>query len=384
MVAGKRAQKNVFFAHFLAPRLVWNMDAVLALHCRTLRLDRISCNQLVHRGVEIARHLGYSTAGIEKGSCAAQGMSIEARAYGGQIHGLAAGGVTASLQSIGAAGNIKPQAKENLAAHMRRLGLISEREYLISVGNGRPLVVVDIPPYFSSPAPDLPMLMNDYKQGGYNQRKAETMLAESMEWDGRINSRCRCCLGEDAKLVVEKILRLENKRVFERFKAYEAVTAQTIEPHEISQRPCVHEWLQRLADKNGLCRSANTVYLLHGTKRTNLSTILEDGLKTSFSLNADHLASGKGLYFTTKSCKAFQYGKNGYIIISRVVLGRIQTLERSCPDRFFPDAGFDSATSKKGYTRTPNGQPQVHDEYIVYNEAAVYPEFVLEVASSTT
>jgi len=359
------------------------MDAVLALHCRTLSLDKISCNQLVHRGVEIARHLGYSTAGIEKGSFAAQGMSIEARAYGGQIYGLTAGGVTASLQSIGAAGYIKPQAKENIAEHMRRLGLISEREYLISVGDGVPLVVVDIPPYFSSPTPDLPMLVNDYRQGGYNQRMAETMLAESMGWDELIDSRCQCCLGEDAKLVVEKIMRLENKQVFERFKAYEALTAQTIEPHETSEPPCVHDWLQRLADKNGLSRLANTVYLLHGTRSENLSSICEDGLKTSFSLNAGHLMYGKGLYFTTKSCKAFQYGADGYIIISRVVLGRIQTLQCSCPDRFFPDAGFDSATAKKGVTLTGNGPAQVHDEYIVYNEAAVYPEFVLEVASST-
>ena len=361
------------------------MDAVLALHCRTLSLERISCNQLVHRGVEIVRHLGYSAAGIEKGSLAAEGMSIEARAYGGQIHGLAAGGVTASLQSIGANGYIKPQAKENLAEHLRRLGLISEREYLISVGDGRPLVVVDIPSYFSSPTPDLPMLVNDYRQGGYNQRMAETMLAESMEWDELIDSRCQCCLGEDAKLVVERILRLENKQVFERFKAYEAVTAQTIESHEISdsEPPCVHHWLQRLADKNGLSRLANTVYLLHGTKSENLSSICQDGLKTSFSLDADHLSYGKGLYFTTKSCKAFQYGEDGYIIISRVVLGRIQTLQCCCPNRFFPDAGFDSATAKKGYTWVRDGQPQVHVEYIVYNEAAVYPEFVLEVASST-
>ena len=359
------------------------MDAVLALHCRTLSLDRISCNQLVHRGVEIARHLGYSTAGIEKGSCAAQGMSIEARAFGGQIYGLTAGGVTASLQSIGAAGYIKPQAKENIAEHMRRLGLISERDYLISVGDGVPLVVVDIPSYFTSPTSDLPMLVNDYRQGGYNQRMAETMLAESMEWDERINRRCQCCLDEHEDLLVERIMRLENKQVFERFKAYEAVTAQTIEPHEISEPPCVHPWLQRLADKNGLSRLANTVYLLHGTDRENLSSICQDGLKTSFSLDADDLMYGKGLYFTSKSCKAFQYGEDGYIILSRVVLGRIQTLQYSCPGRFFPDAGFDSATAKKGYTLTRYGEPQVHDEYIVYNEAAVYPEFVLEVASST-
>ena len=89
---------------------------------------------------------------------------------------------------------------------------------------------------------------------------------------------------------------------------------------------------------------------------------------------------GSGLYFTTQSCKAFQYtGGHGYILICRVVLGRVQVLETSCAARISPDQGFESAMADKDRTKKRPGVLQVHDEYIVYNEAAVYPEFVLEV-----
>ncbi|CAK9053267.1 unnamed protein product [Durusdinium trenchii] len=355
------------------------MDAVIALHATALSLDRISCSQLMSRGVELAQHLGYKTGGIDKGSPAAQGMSIEAQASGGGVFGLKDGGVTASLQSIGASGYVKPEAKANLAAHMRRCGLISERDYLISVGDQQPLVVVDIPPYFSSPEPDLPMLVNDYRTGGYNQRKAEMMLAESRGENELLDGPCECSFGRDEGLSVVQIQRIENKQAFERFKAYETATAERLQTSGISTRPCVHEWLDRLADRNGLSRAANTVYLLHGTTADKVDNICRDGLQTRFSLEKPGLYGG-GLYFTTSSCKAFQYtAGDGCIIICRVVLGEIELLDDVCINRLFPTDGFDSTHAKKGHTCKAPGELQVHDEYIVYHPAAVYPELVLRV-----
>ena len=196
-----------------------------------LSLNRISRSQLIHRGVELADHFGYSAGGIQKGSHAARGMSIEARACGGEIYGLNDGGVTASLQSIAACGYVKPQARENLAKHMRRCGLMSERDYLISVGDEEaPLVVVDIPSYFSSPSPDVPMLVNAYRQGGYNHRKVDTMLAESRGWNELEDLPCDCSLDTDAHFVVHQMQRIENKEIFGRFKAYETFIADQYHP----------------------------------------------------------------------------------------------------------------------------------------------------------
>ena len=61
--------------------------------------------------------------------------------------------------------------------------------------------------------------------------------------------------------------------------------------------PPVSQWLTNLATKNGLNESANTRYLLHGTKRENLDQIVKNGLSTRFSMNHT-VYYGKGVYFT--------------------------------------------------------------------------------------
>ena len=306
-------------------------------------------------------------------------MSMEQKTYGGYLPGLKAGGVTASLQSIGASGAIKPKAKQNLAYHLRKLGYISEKDYLVSIGDNRPLLVIEVPEYFTSPTPELPLLMSDYKVGGYNHRQAQQMLSECRGWDGEQNCPCCCSLGEDEEIHVDIIHRIENRRVFERFKVYEALVAEALSEGSFDCTPCAHDWLEKLAVKNGLSEAANTTYLLHGTTRKNLENICEVGLTTSCSWYGAQVY-GKGLYFTPQSCKAFQYaGEDGYILICRVVLGRVQILEATSPERVFPDEGFESAMAAKSHTEKLPGVSQVHDEYIVYNEAAVYPEFVLEV-----
>lgn len=264
---------------------------------------------------------------------------------------------------------------------MRRRGLISERDYLIAIGERPPLVVVDIPYYFSSPTPDLPMLMNDYRKGGYNQRKAGDMLADTRGFNELKGCPCDCSMHPNEEFVVHQMQRIENKQVFERFKTYETKIAQQHQSDAVSTGPSTHYWLDRLAQKNQLSKTANTVYLLHGTSLANLESICRDGLQTRFSLKT-HGIYGRGLYFTDSSCKAFQYAKpDGCIIICRVVLGEIEVLRSSCYGRVVPNNGFESTRAKKGYTEKSPGQLQVHNEYIVYNPAAVYPEFVLRVSA---
>ena len=104
---------------------------------------------------------------------------MEARASGGGVPSMLSGGVTASVQSIGATDAIKPQAKRAFAEALRRAGLISDRDYLAAIADRRQMVVVQIPTYFSSPSPEIPLLMSDYRENGYNHRKAEQMLEET-------------------------------------------------------------------------------------------------------------------------------------------------------------------------------------------------------------
>lgn len=145
-------------------------------------------------------------------------------------------------------------------------------------------------------------------------------------------------------------------------------------------------WLEKLEDKNGLSRMANTRYLLHGTKEKNLPTIFKHGLRAVYAREKDNLY-GKGVYFSDSSCKVHQYtDRNGpggdlYIFICRVVLGRplllkdTQTAYMSAPD------GYHScrvnSTTKHGLGGTYLFQ--LHNEYVVYNDIECFPEFLLTV-----
>lgn len=357
-------------------------DSVIALHASTLSVERVSCSQLLSRSVELVRHFGYEEVGIKRDSDAARGMSIEAKASGGGVKRMRLGGVTASLQSIGATGMVKPEARDAIACAMLRLGLLHGRDALVDGPSRAPLVIVRTPEYFKDEQKHIPLLINDYKYGGYNFRRATEMLNNSVPLHG--TARCTCLgMQQEERFRLVRLERIENWAAFKRFKRYEAEVADFMDRNGIvsQETPATHEWLRRLGDKNELSRQANTVYLLHGTGCRNVDGIVRDGLKSSFSLGRD-LLYGKGLYFTDKSCKAYQYcGLDGRILVCRVVLGNVELLPDASPGRVFPSHGFHSCFAKGGVTRRQGGQfpTQIHNEFVVFNEAACYPEFVLTV-----
>jgi len=299
---------------------------------------------------------------------------------GGGVRKMLRGGVIASLQSIGACGIVKPEAANSIARALRSNGLLEDEEYLCTSSIGPALVVVQLPSYFASPSPEIPLLINDYKRGGYNFRRAEEMLNDSVLWDTSVNARCTCCLKRRERFEVAKLERIENKAIFERFKVHEARTADVISRSNKNLRQISnHDWLRRLADRNGLSHVSNTVYLLHGTRRSFLDSICRHGLKTTYALHGTDGMYGKGLYFTDSSCKAYQYaGLAGCILVCRVVLGRMEVLEEECGRRVFCTNGFDSCMAKSSYTRRRDAS-QVHNEYIVFQDDACYPEFVIDV-----
>lgn len=366
-----------------------SLDEIVLMHARTLELTHISCDRLASRGVDLANHLGYEAGGIDKGSQAARAMSTEAKMCGGLLNSMELGGICASLQSIGAFGAIKPKACENIRRVLQELGKLRSNEYLVDNGSsdGRTLLVVQMPPYFSAATlQSPPLLQDDYRLGGYNYRMAEAMLNESILPFCKENPS-RCCLNPSSKFEVIKFERLENVALFNRYKTYETSVARTM--HRTGRGPTSGEvsplhtlpiWLQKLSNKNGLASSAHTVYLLHGTKSCNVKHIVQDGLKTKFSLGHQHLTYGQGLYFTDNACKASQYTDDGCMLICRVVLGRTEVLRKRCsPKRkLFPSIGHDSAMAKRNLTASPSRYPQLHNEYIIFDECACYPEFVVK------
>eukprot|EP00928_Gymnodinium_smaydae_P050447 TRINITY_DN34010_c0_g1_i1.p1 TRINITY_DN34010_c0_g1~~TRINITY_DN34010_c0_g1_i1.p1 ORF type:complete len:312 (+),score=23.13 TRINITY_DN34010_c0_g1_i1:224-1159(+) len=308
-------------------------------------------------------------------------MSMEARCCGGGVAKMQCGGVTASLQSIGASGIVKQEAADSIGKALRGYGVLDNEEYLCVSGGRAPLVVVQLPTYFASPSPGIPLRISDYKYGGYNFRRAECMLNDSILWNNSTNARCDCCLGQRDSFKVIGLERIENKQIFERFKVHEARIADAIARSGTNLKPISshHDWLQRLGDKNGLCHACNSVYLLHGTRRSHLDSICRHGLTTTYSLNGTDGMYGKGLYFTDSSCKAFQYaGLAGCILVCRVVLGRMEVLKQEDGRRVFAPSSYDSCMAASNYTRR-RGDAQVHNEYIVFQDEACYPEFVIHV-----
>eukprot|EP00977_Amphora_coffeiformis_P018538 scaffold6566_cov125-Amphora_coffeaeformis.AAC.4 len=110
-------------------------------------------------------------------------------------------------------------------------------------------------------------------------------------------------------------------------------------------------------------------------QRGNLEGIIEEGLKTRFSLRRP-LSYGKGLYFTDSVCKASQYGN--IILVCRVVLGKVEVLRSGCSHKLFASDGYHSALGKKRVSQLHTSLlSQLHNEYIIYDERACYPEFVI-------
>ena len=106
---------------------------------------------------EIARQLGFEEEGICKGSFAARIMSYETKACGGPgcLRSMDHGGISAALQSIGAAGYIKDQATENLVTFQKKAKEIVQQRRTLQQpqqSSVQEVSTIQLPPYFSCPA----------------------------------------------------------------------------------------------------------------------------------------------------------------------------------------------------------------------------------------
>jgi Poly(ADP-ribose) polymerase catalytic domain/Interferon-induced 6-16 family len=369
-------------------------DHVLVL-VRYLGLDAVSCRELNCRGEELARHLGFGKKGIIKGSQAARCMSLEAKAFHGYLPNVIDGGLSAALQSTGADGVTNPFARSAVRRHLRQKGILQDEVYHTDDDDmllDMQAVEVALPSYFAAISTSTgmtPHLYDDYRVGGYNWKMAEKMLNDSILPFCRNHGKGCPSMNATLAFTIVKFQRIENLSTFQRYKVYEEQVGKEIAKKGLKAAAVLPDdlpdWLKRLSQKNGLSSAANSTYLLHGTRASCVPSIVQEGLLTRFSLSTDP-RYGKGLYFTDSSCKADQFGardnprRHRTILVCRVVLGVVEVLPDAAPKKLFASAPrFHSAMAKRDHTQSINAlfQHQLHNEYIVYNEYACYPEFVI-------
>jgi hypothetical protein len=87
------------------------------------QISSANCRELRRNASVYAHNFGFSDIGIQKHTSAATAMSIEARANGGGVPKMRDGGITASLQSIGASGYLKDSAAQAIHDGMVRGGI---------------------------------------------------------------------------------------------------------------------------------------------------------------------------------------------------------------------------------------------------------------------
>ncbi|KAJ1632138.1 hypothetical protein T492DRAFT_838625 [Pavlovales sp. CCMP2436] len=245
---------------------------------------------------------------------------------------------------------------------------------------------------------ELGLLVSDvYADGGYTCEQAAQMLRDSS------NDGCKCPVAHEFDTHTLRISRIENHSRWQLFCYHESQIQHELtavkNPAELDRMFESHVWLSRLEERNGLSAKANTRYLLHGTRASCLPNIVLHGLRAKF-VQPDSMFD-TGIYLTNSACKAWQYTDRnvagssnqdrGIILLCRVVLGKTELLRKAPATtagrttKDFPAFGFNSAMAKHMHTMRPAADGtkrrpvrQVRDEFIVFEDTQVYPEFVLE------
>ena len=133
----------------------------------------------------------------------------------------------------------------------------------------------------------------------------------------------------------------------------------------------------------------NEVYLWHGYDMQHEDAIVGSNLNER--LASDGGLYGAGLYFAENSCKSNQYCQNHSdrggqdssktygILLCRVVLGDIHQLSVQYTGREAPlnPAAQQSRPGTRYDSIVACGGGQIHREFIVFNNAQVYPEFIV-------
>ena len=247
------------------------ISSLVEYHVKDLALGEeliISSAHFKGRVTEICNKLGYGSVGIKKGSVAARVMSEEARIAsqnGDTLASIERGGLSACFQSAGSyESEIKDIAYSRMRLHLMRNGISirDEEEYDAKDSD---LIIFRIPRYWrlNSETCDSPKLYDDYKEGGFNHRQAETMLNAAFHENCKINRWPHCALiPQSPSFQIIKMERIENRNgLLDFVKQENRINCKLADTVVDFERPDVPEWLVKLSQKNGLKLSANSIYL---------------------------------------------------------------------------------------------------------------------------
>lgn len=198
-----------------------------------------------------------------------------------------------------------------------------------------------------------------------------------------MHSSCHSQFFAEHRVHITSIQRVENVQLWQRFCVARQALARKGLPPPIS--PPVRDVCPMLDS------STNEYWLWHGTRASNIEAIVREGLD-------EHLSRleglyGAGIYFSDEACKALQYSDQEgprHLLFCRVVLGRpyytkdaLRSLRSLKNLKSYQDLvekpdpeGHCSVIANPGAMKGhPHGQ-QFHREFVVFDGAAVYPEYI--------
>jgi hypothetical protein len=186
---------------------------------------------------------------------------------------------------------------------------------------------------------------------------------------------------------VTRVLRVENKAQWQIFDGHRAKLREARVKWSEAARDMLKMRLithQPLPELGGMCVDAGELRLFHGTGEAMAQKIAEHG----FNINGSDLDGlfGGGCYFADCSCKAHQYSFKKaedvelVLLVCRVAMGWpyfiTEQLKRARqpPDNQLTGRPFDSVVAEKDQA---NFGRQLHNEFVVYHDGQVYPEYLV-------
>eukprot|EP00929_Paragymnodinium_shiwhaense_P035919 TRINITY_DN19321_c0_g1_i1.p1 TRINITY_DN19321_c0_g1~~TRINITY_DN19321_c0_g1_i1.p1 ORF type:complete len:836 (-),score=127.93 TRINITY_DN19321_c0_g1_i1:180-2687(-) len=251
------------------------------------------------------------------------------------------------------------------AERMRKAKEAAEREAAATKRNAVP--EAQIPSYWSM------------ERSGRHVTKFMKPIVQTVLLTSSVHHACYATCRALQQAVVAKVERIENTLLWTRYQQAKHCIALKYHSRTLAQlNPPVPDLLDDLDRSRALDSGVNEVYLFHGTTEDNAKIIAAQGFDSR--LAADGLY-GKGTYFAHEACKALQYSRGAAVIVSRVVLGDPYYAPRADTSMRRPPAKssithelYDSVVANPGTDKGSGSQ--VHREYIIFEGAQAYPEFI--------
>jgi len=199
---------------------------------------------------------------------------------------------------------------------------------------------------------------------------------------------CGCSPKNIAQAKVVTVHRIENDKLWRLYQTRKDILESELRSHSSSvagQLASVTPKQPDLGSSKQLSGNVNELYLFHGTSPQLANIIAQYGFdERRASLGGLY---GAGTYFASNSCKSLQYSKQDpstqcyTMLVCRVCMGwPFRTTGQHGQKRIPPDNSatpgrpFDSIFAGKGVA---HGGQQQHNEYVVFNSAQAYPEYLV-------